>query len=85
MVSGRWLGEVARGKIFGNPATEVGNRAVGESGLETVLRASADGGLRLSGIEYYSTGSTFSDYVVVYAADEEAGRSALWFRLTARA
>jgi alkylation response protein AidB-like acyl-CoA dehydrogenase len=71
---GRWLGEVARGAIFGNAASELGPRAVGDRQLDT--RVTIDGDrFRLNGTKYYSTGSLFSDWVSVFASTE-AGRLA---------
>jgi len=52
----RWLGEVSRGAIFGNAASELGHRTVGERELETRLTVDGDG-FRLNGTKYYSTGS----------------------------
>jgi alkylation response protein AidB-like acyl-CoA dehydrogenase len=67
----RWLGEIAGGAIFGNAASEVGgSRPVGEFVLGTRLTRGPDGELLLNGVKYYSTGSRYSDYVVVYAASE---------------
>lgn len=66
----RWLPEIAGGAIFGNAAAEVGgSRPVGEHVLDTRLTRSGDG-LRCSGVKFYSTGSLYSDYVVIYAASE---------------
>jgi alkylation response protein AidB-like acyl-CoA dehydrogenase len=66
----RWRHEVARGAIFGNAASEVGgSRAVGEFVMDTRLRRIGDQ-LRCTGVKYYSTGSRYSDYVVVYATSE---------------
>jgi alkylation response protein AidB-like acyl-CoA dehydrogenase len=73
-VRGRWLGEVSRGAIFGNAASELGPRAVGDRQLDT--RVTIDGErFRLNGTKYYSTGSLFSDWVSVFASTE-AGRLA---------
>jgi alkylation response protein AidB-like acyl-CoA dehydrogenase len=76
-VRSRWLDEVVRGAIFGNAASEVGGkRPVGEFVLDTRLARAGDK-LRLNGTKYYSTGSRYSDWVVVYAStDDEPARTA---------
>jgi alkylation response protein AidB-like acyl-CoA dehydrogenase len=71
---GRWLGEVARGAIFGNAASELGPRTVGGRELDTRLTSDGDG-FRLNGTKYYCTGSLFSDWVAVFAATDD-GRMA---------
>ncbi|MCW3017230.1 MAG: Acyl-CoA dehydrogenase, type 2, C-terminal domain [Solirubrobacterales bacterium] len=83
-VRSRWLDEIVRGAIFGNAASEVGGkRPVGEFVLDTRLARAGhqwrlDGTQwRLDGTKYYSTGSRFSDWVVVYAStDDEPTRTA---------
>ncbi|MGD0196855.1 MAG: acyl-CoA dehydrogenase family protein [Solirubrobacteraceae bacterium] len=66
----RWLGEVARGAIFGNAASELGSRTVGGRELDTRLSTDGDG-FRLNGTKYYCTGSLFSDWVAVFAATDD--------------
>jgi alkylation response protein AidB-like acyl-CoA dehydrogenase len=68
-VSQRWLAEVAAGKVFGNAFSEKGSLAVGSLVFNTRLVA-ADGGYRLSGEKYYSTGTLFSDYLTVSATTD---------------
>lgn len=69
-VRSRWLSEAASGAIFGNASAETGaSRPVGEFVLDTRLTRDGDE-LRLDGVKYYSTGSRYSDYVVVYASSE---------------
>lgn len=63
--SQRWLREVAAGKIFGNAFSEKGSEAVGSLIFKTRLLPDADGGYRLDGEKFYSTGTLFSDYLTV--------------------
>jgi alkylation response protein AidB-like acyl-CoA dehydrogenase len=75
-VRARWLGEVASGAIFGNAASELGDRTVGDRQLDT--RVTIDGGrFRLNGTKYYSTGSLFSDFVSVFASTEDGQLAAV--------
>jgi alkylation response protein AidB-like acyl-CoA dehydrogenase len=61
----RWLGEVVRGRLFGNGTVE---RATKEMfGFETALTPDGDDGWRLNGTKYYSTGSLYCDWIVVGA------------------
>jgi alkylation response protein AidB-like acyl-CoA dehydrogenase len=63
--SRRWLKKVAEGKIFGNAFSEKGPQAVGSLIFNTRLQRTDDGGYRLDGEKYYSTGTLFSDYITV--------------------
>jgi alkylation response protein AidB-like acyl-CoA dehydrogenase len=60
----QWLRKVAEGKVFGNAFSEKGSLAVGSLVFNTRLLP-ADGGYRLDGEKYYSTGTLFSDYLTV--------------------
>jgi alkylation response protein AidB-like acyl-CoA dehydrogenase len=62
--SRRWLAKVTEGKIFGNAFSEKGSLAVGSLVFNTRLLP-ANGGYRLTGEKFYSTGTLFSDYLTV--------------------
>lgn len=75
----RWLGEAARGSIFGNGSTELGRPTGPNTGalqaaeFQTVLAPDPAGdGFRLTGTKYYSTGSLYSDWVAVIASTPDA-------------
>jgi alkylation response protein AidB-like acyl-CoA dehydrogenase len=68
--SQRWLKKVAKGKIFGNAFSEKGPLAVGSMKFNTLLRRTDDGGYRLDGEKFYSTGALFSDYLSVAATTD---------------
>ncbi|MBM6622843.1 acyl-CoA dehydrogenase family protein [Micrococcaceae bacterium RIT802] len=62
-----WFPRVLAGEIFGNAATERGGNALGT----TATRLSKhDGGWRLNGAKYYTTGSIFADWIVVMASTD---------------
>ena len=62
-----WLARVAEGAIIGNAFTEISSRNVGNLVFETTLSPDGDG-YRLNGTKYFSTGTLYSDYVVVMAS-----------------
>ena len=64
-----WLAKVAEGKTFGNAFSEKGANAVGSLVFNTRLLP-ADGGYRLDGEKFYSTGTLFSDYLTVAATTD---------------
>jgi alkylation response protein AidB-like acyl-CoA dehydrogenase len=64
-ISRQWLKKVADGKIFGNAFSEKGPQPAGIVVYNTRLLRTEDGGYRLDGEKYYSTGTLFSDYLVV--------------------
>ncbi|KGI69322.1 acyl-CoA dehydrogenase family protein [Mycolicibacterium rufum] len=64
-----WLAKVAEGKTFGNAFSEKGAHAVGSLVFNTRLLP-ADGGYRLDGEKFYSTGTLFSDYLTVAATTD---------------
>lgn len=64
-----WLGKVAAGSTFGNAFSEKGANAVGSLVFNTRLLP-GDGGYRLTGEKYYSTGTLFSDYLTVTATTD---------------
>jgi alkylation response protein AidB-like acyl-CoA dehydrogenase len=66
----RWLAEVAQGAIFGSALTELGPRDTGAfdpAAFQTIVSPDGDHFV-LNGTKYYSTGSLYSDRVVVIAA-----------------
>jgi alkylation response protein AidB-like acyl-CoA dehydrogenase len=67
----RWARLVAGGEIVGLAMTEMNSRNVGGVEFETRLTRDGDG-YRLNGTKYFSTGSIFSDYVLIRAQDEDA-------------
>jgi alkylation response protein AidB-like acyl-CoA dehydrogenase len=65
----RWVARVVAGDIFGNAITELGGgAAVGTWLFETKLTPHGDAYV-LHGKKYYCTGSRYSDWVLVWAAD----------------
>lgn len=62
-----WLARVAEGAIIGNAFTEISTKNVGQLVFETTLSPEGDG-FRLNGTKYFSTGTLYSDYVVVMAS-----------------
>ncbi|UXA12098.1 acyl-CoA dehydrogenase family protein [Mycobacterium sp. SMC-8] len=69
-VAQQWLRKVAVGKIFGNAFSEKGAHAVGSLVFNTRLLPAGEGGFRLDGEKYYSTGTLFSDYLTVTATTD---------------
>lgn len=57
-------------KIVGNAFSEQSKRPVGLY-FDTALTPDADGGYRLNGTKFYSTGSIYSDYTQVWASAPE--------------
>jgi alkylation response protein AidB-like acyl-CoA dehydrogenase len=68
--SRRWLEKVVDGKTFGNAFSEKGGLAVGSLVFNTRLLPDGQGGYRLNGEKYYSTGTLFSDYLAVTATTD---------------
>lgn len=62
-----WLPEVVEGRIFGGALTELSDKNVGAYDYESTLTPHPDGGYRLDGRKFYSTGSRFADFVRVAA------------------
>lgn len=69
----QWQAAVAGGAIIGLATTELDSPQVGNITPNTTLTPDGDDYL-LNGTKYYSTGTLYSDYVLVRAADP-AGRS----------
>ena len=68
--SRRWLDLAAAGKIFGNAFSEKGGNAVGSLVFNTRLLPHPEGGYRLDGEKYYSTGTLFADYLTATATTD---------------
>lgn len=68
-VRDRWAGEIAAGKVFGN-ATSERDGTLGTFQYGTKLTP-AGSEWRLSGTKYYTTGTAFSDWVMVVAQLDE--------------
>ncbi len=64
----RWQAAVLSGAIVGLANNEPTAKVVGGSPIETILRPDGDG-FRISGRKLYSTGTLFSDLVLVRVAD----------------
>lgn len=64
-----WLRRIAEGTVFGNATSEVSDVQIGQ--VNTRLTAHGDGGYRLTGKKFYSTGNLYSQYIPVAAADED--------------
>lgn len=69
--SRKWQKDVVDGAIIGLATTELESSKVGDTIPATVISADGDG-YRLNGTKYYSTGTLFSDYVLVRIADTES-------------
>lgn len=69
-VARRWLEEVAAGRLFANAFSEKGSLAVGSLVFKTRLLSGENGGLRLTGEKFYSTGTLFADYLTVTATTD---------------
>jgi alkylation response protein AidB-like acyl-CoA dehydrogenase len=73
----QWRRAVLDGAIFGLAYGELDTKQAGSRELKTALTPDGDG-YRLSGTKYYSTGSLYSDYVLVRAnAPDGAPASAI--------
>ncbi|MBP1240787.1 alkylation response protein AidB-like acyl-CoA dehydrogenase [Frigoribacterium sp. PvP120] len=66
-----WLERFGRGEIAGNSWTEVGTVQVGD--VTTKVSPDPDGGFRVTGQKYYSTGSIFADWIDTYAERTDTG------------
>ncbi|MFQ3455065.1 acyl-CoA dehydrogenase family protein [Bradyrhizobium sp. UFLA01-814] len=72
----QWQKAVADGAIIGLAATELDTPKVGNITPNTTLTADGDDYL-LNGTKYYSTGTLYSDYVLVRTADASATNAAV--------
>ncbi|MGJ9372668.1 acyl-CoA dehydrogenase family protein [Nesterenkonia sp. CF4.4] len=66
-----WYARVLKGSTVGNASTEKGGNALGS--LNTRLDRDEDGAAQLTGAKYYSTGTIFSTYTRVSAAQAQEG------------
>jgi alkylation response protein AidB-like acyl-CoA dehydrogenase len=66
-----WLERFGRGEIAGNSWTEVGTVQVGD--VATKVSPDQEGGFRITGQKYYSTGSIFADWIDTYAERTDTG------------
>ncbi|PPQ16106.1 acyl-CoA dehydrogenase [Bradyrhizobium sp. AC87j1] len=64
-----WQKAVAEGAIIGLATTELESPRVGNVTPGTTFTPDGDGNYLLNGTKYYSTGTLYSDYVLVRAAD----------------
>lgn len=74
-----WLRKIAEGTLVGNAITEPGVGAIDR--YQTRVTADGDG-YRLDGTKYYSTGSLYSDHILV-AADKDGERVSVLVDATA--
>jgi alkylation response protein AidB-like acyl-CoA dehydrogenase/flavin reductase (DIM6/NTAB) family NADH-FMN oxidoreductase RutF len=72
----RWQKAVADGAIIGLAATELETPKVGDVKPNTTLTPDGNGDYLLNGTKYYSTGTLYSDYVLVRAADTSGATGA---------
>lgn len=71
----KWQKDVVEGAIIGLATTELESSKVGDTIPATVISPDGDG-YRLNGTKYYSTGTLFSDYVLVRIADTKGALAA---------
>jgi len=67
-----WLRRFANGELVGNSWTEVGTVKVGD--VITKVSPDGQGGFRINGTKYYSTGSIFADWIDTYAERTDTGQ-----------
>ncbi|HLT68241.1 MAG TPA: acyl-CoA dehydrogenase family protein [Microbacterium sp.] len=67
-----WLERFVAGELVGNSWTEVGAVTVGD--VITKVTPDAEGGFRINGTKYYSTGSIFADWLDTYAERTDTGK-----------
>lgn len=68
----KWLARFANGELVGNSWTEVGAVKVGD--VITKVTPDGEGGFRINGTKYYSTGSIFADWLDTYAERTDTGK-----------
>src|SRR5262249_42792372 len=74
--SRQWQKAVAEGAIIGLATTELESPKVGDITPNTTLTPDENGDFLLNGTKYYSTGTLYSDYVLVRAADPSGAAGA---------
>jgi alkylation response protein AidB-like acyl-CoA dehydrogenase len=67
-----WLARFVAGELVGNSWTEVGAVKVGD--VITKVTPDGEGGFRINGTKYYSTGSIFADWLDTYAERTDTGK-----------
>jgi alkylation response protein AidB-like acyl-CoA dehydrogenase len=72
----QWQKAVANGALIGLAATELETPKVGDVTPNTTLTPDGNGHYLLNGTKYYSTGTLYSDYVLVRAADTSGANGA---------
>ena len=68
----KWLARFAAGELVGNSWTEVGTVKVGD--VITKVTPDGEGGFKINGTKYYSTGSIFADWLDTYAERTDTGK-----------
>ncbi|UYQ77426.1 acyl-CoA dehydrogenase family protein [Glutamicibacter sp. JL.03c] len=68
----KWLARFVAGELVGNSWTEVGTVKVGD--VITKVTPNGEGGFRINGTKYYSTGSIFADWLDTYAERTDTGK-----------
>ena len=72
----RWFADVLAGKRIGNAGPEKGRKLVTQN--DTGLSRGRDGGLRLNGHRFYSTGAIFAHWIPTRANDEQGRPVQVW-------
>lgn len=67
-----WLARFVAGELVGNSWTEVGTVKLGD--VITKVSPDGQGGFRINGTKYYSTGSIFADWIDTYAERTDTGK-----------
>ena len=68
----KWLARFVDGELVGNSWTEIGTVKVGD--VITKVTPDGEGGFRINGTKYYSTGSIFADWLDTYAERTDTGK-----------
>lgn len=68
--SRKWRDDVVSGALIGLATTELGSSQVGDIAPATTVTPDGSG-YRLNGTKYYSTGTLYSDYVLVRVSDAD--------------
>lgn len=68
----KWLARFVAGELVGNSWTEVGTVTVGD--VITKVSPDGEGGFKINGTKYYSTGSIFADWLDTYAERTDTGK-----------
>ncbi|CAM3790262.1 acyl-CoA dehydrogenase family protein [Polaromonas hydrogenivorans] len=66
-----WFQRFVAGELVGNAWTEIGSVKMGDA--ITQVTPAEEGGWRLNGTKFYSTGSIFADWIDVYAKRTDTG------------